>query len=176
MALESLFARYDKLLLFDTETTGLQFHRDEIIEFAAVTVELRNGQPTVTEEYDQLVRVVDQMLDAMYTGVFTYVAHPDLLRFEGDDRLYRQQMRRVVQAAKRCGLPLEINLHGVSIERHYPDERFWELVAEEGGTAILGRDAHSPEEFLQQDTERKMLDMVHRLGLNLVDTIPLHRP
>ena len=55
MALESLFARYDKLLLFDTETTGLQFHRDEIIEFAAVTVELRNGQPTVTEEYDQLV-------------------------------------------------------------------------------------------------------------------------
>ena len=55
MALESLFARYDKLLLFDTETTGLQFHRDEIIEFAAVTVELRNGLPTVTEEYDQLV-------------------------------------------------------------------------------------------------------------------------
>ena len=55
MALESLFARYDKLLLFDTETTGLQFHRDEIIEFAAVTVELRKGLPTVTEEYDQLV-------------------------------------------------------------------------------------------------------------------------
>jgi len=55
MALESLFARYDKLVLFDTETTGLQFHRDEIIEFAAVTVERRNGQPEITEEYDQLV-------------------------------------------------------------------------------------------------------------------------
>ena len=55
MALEGLFAKYDKLLLFDTETTGLQFSRDEIIEFAAVTVELRSGVPTVTEEYDQLV-------------------------------------------------------------------------------------------------------------------------
>ena len=55
MALETLFAQYDKLVLFDTETTGLQFQRDEIIEFAAVTVELRNGQPVITEEYDQLI-------------------------------------------------------------------------------------------------------------------------
>ena len=39
MALETLFARYDRLVLFDTETTGLQFSRDEIIEFAAVVVE-----------------------------------------------------------------------------------------------------------------------------------------
>ena len=55
MALESLFARYDKLLLFDTETTGLSFPRDEIIEFAAVVVEPVNGVPTVTREYDQLI-------------------------------------------------------------------------------------------------------------------------
>jgi DNA polymerase III epsilon subunit-like protein len=44
----SLFAKYDKLVLFDTETTGLQFNRDEIIEFAAVVVEPVNGIPTVT--------------------------------------------------------------------------------------------------------------------------------
>ena len=55
MAFESLFARYDKLVLFDTETTGLQFSRDEIIEFAAVVVELVDGIPTVTREYDELV-------------------------------------------------------------------------------------------------------------------------
>ena len=55
MAFESLFAKYDRLVLFDTETTGLQFHRDEIIEFAAVVVELVNGQPKVIQEYDQLV-------------------------------------------------------------------------------------------------------------------------
>ena len=55
MAFESLFARYDKLVLFDTETTGLIFNRDEIIEFAAVVVEQQNGQAVVTEEYDQLI-------------------------------------------------------------------------------------------------------------------------
>ena len=55
MAFESLFAKYDRLVLFDTETTGLIFHRDEIIEFAAVVVENRNGIPTVVQEYDQLI-------------------------------------------------------------------------------------------------------------------------
>ena len=55
MAFESLFAKYDKLVLFDTETTGLQYSRDEIIEFAAVVVELIDGVPTITKEYDELV-------------------------------------------------------------------------------------------------------------------------
>ena len=53
--LDSLFAKYDKLMLFDTETTGLEFSRDEIIEFAAVVVEKRNGEVVVTQEYDELI-------------------------------------------------------------------------------------------------------------------------
>ena len=53
--LDSLFAAYDRLMLFDTETTGLNFSRDEIIEFAAVVVERQNGEIVVTQEYDQLI-------------------------------------------------------------------------------------------------------------------------
>ena len=55
MAFEALFERYDRLVLFDTETTGLQYNRDEIIEFAAVVVERVNGVPAVVREYDELV-------------------------------------------------------------------------------------------------------------------------
>jgi DNA polymerase-3 subunit epsilon len=50
-----LFAKYDSLVLFDTETTGLQYSRDEIIEFAAVVVECQNGQAVVVQEYDELI-------------------------------------------------------------------------------------------------------------------------
>ena len=53
--LSALFAKYDRLVLFDTETTGLLYNRDEIIEFAAVIVERINGVPTVIREYDELV-------------------------------------------------------------------------------------------------------------------------
>ena len=72
---EELFAKYDRLVLFDTETTGLFFNRDEIIEFAAVVVEKRNGQPVVVEEYDELIsltpgNVVPPMIEKL-TGITT---------------------------------------------------------------------------------------------------------
>ena len=51
----SLFEQYDRLVLFDTETTGLAYSRDEIIEFAAVVVEMVDGEPKITREYDELV-------------------------------------------------------------------------------------------------------------------------
>ncbi len=53
--LDALFARYDRLMLFDTETTGLIYSRDEIIEFAAVVVERQDDHLVVTEEYDELI-------------------------------------------------------------------------------------------------------------------------
>ena len=52
---DSLFQKYDRLVLFDTETTGLLYARDEIIEFAAVVVERVNGIPKVVQEYDELI-------------------------------------------------------------------------------------------------------------------------
>ena len=55
MALDTLFAKYDRLVIFDTETTGLDYARDEIIEFSAVVVERMDGQPKIIQEYDNLV-------------------------------------------------------------------------------------------------------------------------
>lgn len=51
MAFEKLFQKYDRLVLIDTETTGLAFNRDEIIEFSAVVVEPQG----VVRQYDELV-------------------------------------------------------------------------------------------------------------------------
>ena len=53
--LEKLFEKYDRLFLFDTETTGLSFNRDQIIEFSAVVLEKVNDQVTVVREYDELI-------------------------------------------------------------------------------------------------------------------------
>ena len=53
--LNELFSRYSKLFLFDTETTGLNYARDEIIEFAGVVVEQVNGEAVITREYDELI-------------------------------------------------------------------------------------------------------------------------
>lgn len=55
MNLGELFSQYDSLVLFDTETTGLDYKRDEIIEFSAVVLRQEQGQAVPAVEYDNLV-------------------------------------------------------------------------------------------------------------------------
>ena len=114
-----------------------------------------------------------QCMDAMQTGLFTYFAHPDLINFLGDDMLYRSHMRRLCQEAKSCNLPLEINMLGIWSGRHYPNERFWELAAEEGCSVVIGCDAHAPEHLKRTDAEEKAREIVSRFGLPMLETVPL---
>ncbi len=51
----TLAQQYDKLVLFDTETTGLEYSRDEIIEFSALVLEKKNGAFAQTRRYDELI-------------------------------------------------------------------------------------------------------------------------
>ena len=77
--LDSLFAKYDRLMLFDTETTGLVFSRDEIIEFAAVVVEQRNGELVVTREYDELITLSPGMTVPPEIENLTGISNKDIL-------------------------------------------------------------------------------------------------
>ena len=80
MALSSLFSKYDRLVLFDTETTGLQYNRDEIIEFAAVVVEQCNGEVTVTREYDELITLSPVMTVPPEIEKLTGISNEDILQ------------------------------------------------------------------------------------------------
>ena len=94
--LDTLFARYDRLMLFDTETTGLIYHRDEIIEFAAVVVERQNGEIVVTEEYDELISLTPGNVVPPKIEQLTGISTADLLtRGIPKDRLCRDIARMV---------------------------------------------------------------------------------
>ena len=131
------------------------------------------GAPTGEEAI--LRAYCEQSMDAMQTGVFTYFAHPDLIRFQGDHDIYRKYMRRLCQEAKSCGLPLEMNLLGFWSQRNYPDIRFWHLAAEEGCQVVLGWDAHAPEQLCKPDAERTLRKAAKRMGLELLDTVEFRK-
>lgn len=130
-----------------------------------------NGYPTDREA--DLARYCSQAMDAMQTGLFTYLAHPDLIRFVVSTQTYRRHMGRLCREAKACGMPLEINLLGLGEGRHYPDSRLWELAGEENCPVILGVDAHSPDAFDNEETVARALELVDRFGLDLQETVPL---
>jgi len=130
-----------------------------------------SGRPTADENH--LQRYCHQVMDALETGKFTYIAHPDLINYVGDARIYRHHMRQLAIAAKQSGTPLEINLLGALYGKHYPNTAFWEIAAEEGCQAILGLDAHAPDHIMNPEAEQRALEMVQRLGLNLLDTVAL---
>lgn len=115
----------------------------------------------------------DQAIEAMYTGLFTYFAHPDLFHFPEDKQFYQAQMRRICKAAKGCNMPLELNLLGLHVGRHYPNPDFFEVVAQEGCQVILGKDAHQPEFLLNQEIEQRGLAILHSFGLEPLQTVPL---
>ena len=113
----------------------------------------------------------NQTIDALYTGLFTYFAHPDIMNFVGDEKLYHQEMGRLCRAAKACDIPLEINLLGLHLQRQYPNPEFWQIAAEEGCKVVLGVDAHKPEALLEEETERQGRELAARFGLRIMEKV-----
>ncbi len=75
---DSFFDIYDKLVFFDTETTGLAYSRDEIIEFSAVVLERKDGKVTVTREYDELITLSPGMTVPPFIENLTGITNEDI--------------------------------------------------------------------------------------------------
>ena len=127
----------------------------------------------VTEDREVVRQYCHQSMEAMNTGLFTYFAHPDLIHYAGDWNFYQETVRPMCAEAKRCGMPLEINLLGIREGRHYPNRYFWEVAAEEGCQVILGCDAHSPQAVNVPEAERKALALAKELGLEVLPKVEL---
>lgn len=123
-----------------------------------------------------LRRYVHQCAEAMATGAFTYFAHPDIPHFTGSETVYRTHMRALCREAKISGVPLEINLLGMTGGRHYPSRAFWEEAAAVGNKVILGWDAHAPEGLSLPQTEEKAAAWIDELGLARIDCPALRAP
>lgn len=126
-----------------------------------------------TDDETVLERFVDQSIEGMKTGLFTYLAHPDLIYYVGDDASYLRHMERLCKAAKELDMPLELNLLGFRARRNYPDARFWKLAGEAGCKVLLGCDAHMPQDFLDTSAIEKAMELVRQYNLTLLETVPL---
>lgn len=55
--MQRLFENFDKIIVLDTETSGLDFKNDRIIELAGICCECQNGEIKITGEMDDFIRL-----------------------------------------------------------------------------------------------------------------------
>ncbi len=126
------------------------------------------GSRGYTEAPEVLKEYVGNVIKGIESGVFTYVAHPDTINFGGDENLYRCEMTRLCQAAKKHNVPLEINLHGLKNNRFYPSDRFFAIAGEVGAPVTFGMDVHDATALLDKNQVRQAAEMVKRHKLNYI--------
>ena len=126
---------------------------------------------------DMLRAYADHIIDSIGSGLFAFIAHPDLFGnvyyvWDGEARACSRAM---LSAAADVGLPLEINAYGLrkplidtpaGPRRKYPWLPFWELAGECGVRAIVNSDAHEPHNVAGDMAEAAAI--AQRFGLEVV--------
>jgi len=121
-----------------------------------------------TTDVDSLIQYTNSVINAMKTGKFSYVAHPDMFNFVGDNSQYEEQTKRICVLSKELNIPLELNLLGIRGNRNYPNEKFWQLAGEIECPVTMGSDAHSPDVVFSQEAIQKAEQIIEKFHLNYV--------
>ena len=129
----------------------------------------------------EILRYAKGSIAGMESGLFSYLAHPDLflMSYPDFDDTARQVSHEICRAAKALALPLEYNLYGLEKIAHgmaglgYPCRYFWEIAAVEGCSAIIGADAHQPDILTNLPLYHSAQHFLHGLSIPLVASLPM---
>ena len=113
---------------------------------------------------EALKRYVDDIIEAMQSGYFLYLAHPDVfMSWHGSDfgPMEEEASERLIDAAVKYDIPLELNMGysrwgdlykvGDILTYLYPYLPFWDMVKERGAKVVIGVDAHDPSDYQDSD-------------------------
>ncbi len=124
----------------------------------------------------RLQKYYEAVLEAVKTGLFLYVAHPDVINFTGAPDVFEAYTRAFLEALLPLDPVLEINQHGHLGNRNYPNPEFWRLAGEYGFRAIVGVDAHDPAELLDSERIGWCRNLGETCGLRMMDSLPICPP
>ena len=130
------------------------------------------GSGMLTDDKAHLTNYVNQVIEGISTGRFSYIAHPDMVRYRGDDDFYKKEMTRLCECALDLSVPLEINMNGLYDGRDYPYVQFWEIAKHVGNGVVIGCDAHRPQ-MLEKSIHKLGEDYAASLGIHLQEDITL---
>lgn len=130
------------------------------------------------EEDRGVYEYAEQAVEAIRTGLYSAMAHPDLYLSHRRElnRACLEAADMICQAAKEAHIPIEYNLLGLRSEltgqsRGYPNQDFWEYARKWNNDVILGVDAHDPVQLREGSVWETAMQRLNALGYHLVDNI-----
>ena len=132
---------------------------------------------------------LDTAVQAMNTGLFNTLVHPDLFMFDYHDRFgnrcfdedCRYVTRKLLECAIKNNMYVEINANGIKnsfvysdgAAWLYPDLSFWTIAKEYPDLKILiGADAHDPTDLASENVQ-KVCDFAEKLGLTIAEKMEI---
>lgn len=171
------FPAYMPWLLEQKQRLGIEYfvfgcHYDETDEHGVYF-----GRPRCARD---VRRYAEQVVAGLETGEYIYLAHPDLFlngwrEFDSDAEA---ACREICAAAAKLDIPLEYNLAGLRSHGRgdgtlgYTNDLFWQIAAEYPIKAIMGCDAHMPQELDVVPLLRQKQEYLRGLGITVLDTLP----
>lgn len=121
----------------------------------------------------------DDVIGAIESGHFAYIAHPDLFfnRFTKVTDEMIKVCEDIVKASIKYDVPLEVNMGGMRYNniisaKHggfpYPCDVFFKIAKELGAKIVVGIDAHIPEDFTRKGDFETISDFIKKCNLNII--------
>lgn len=129
----------------------------------------------------QLFTYFDTIIEGIASGIYAFVAHPDLVMSDGRpwDANLEAGFNAIIEASIAYKIPLEINGQGFvkhkvkgenGKERYqYPYDKFWELVAKKNMPIICNSDAHFPENLVKDVLQARAY--ATRFDLEIIESL-----
>lgn len=136
--------------------------------------------PEITDK-KLLYKYTDQTIQAMGSGYFAFIAHPDLFMrgWKEWDADAEACLKAILDAAVDLQLPVEVNGLGSTrtpnetsrgMRYMYPYVEFWEMVAANGKAKVIcNSDAHDPLDVIMNAWRAR--DFASRFGLTPIDKL-----
>ncbi|MDR2828848.1 MAG: PHP domain-containing protein [Acholeplasmatales bacterium] len=119
---------------------------------------------------DNVILYAKTIENALSTGYFKYLAHPDLFLYSINNPSKNCEIasKMIIESCIKNGCYLEINCNGYP---HYPTYFFYNIASKYKGTKfILGYDAHNPK-LLKGEHIKPITDLITKLGLKLEEKL-----
>ena len=134
---------------------------------------------------DQINRYASYLEDAIESGYFDIMAHPDLYlnSYKEFDKYAEDVAHRICKSAKKHNIILEYNANGYrrggrttenGFEPNYPRREFWKIVKQYECKTLFGSDAHNPK-FLYNHTVKEAEEVYLKLELNMVEHLNIKK-